>query len=46
MQHTELYQNEAVLSDEDHIKLKRIGKCLFSSFVTVAISLIGIVVYS
>jgi len=45
MEHSEPYENEKMMSEEDHLKLMKIGKWFFGSMVSIGVSLIGIIVY-
>jgi len=45
MEHSEPFENEKMMSDEDHLKLVKIGKWMVGSMVSIGISLVGIVVY-
>ena len=45
MEHSEPYENEKMMSEEDHLKLMKIGKWMVGSMVSIGVSLIGIVIY-
>lgn len=44
MQHSEPFENEALMSEEDHIKLQKIAKGLLFSMLLASTSIIGYLV--